>query len=104
MPVPDGTSSTSSWREVCPSPTPARLTRPLLAAVQEPSGAPESLATGPLAHQPAHTRAGWVALATGMGQWGSGASPRPRSPNPLRIAPSASDVSVSLNIYFYVLI
>jgi hypothetical protein len=58
MPVPDGTSSTSSWREVCPSPTPARLTRPLLAAVQEPSGAPESLATGPLAHQPAHQ--GWL--------------------------------------------
>ena len=83
MPVPDGTSSTSSWREVCPSPTPARLTRPLLAAVQEPSGAPESLATGPLAHHPAH--AGLVGWPWPQ-EWVSGGpglrlDPEPRPPS-----------------------
>ena len=33
------------------------------------------------------TRAGWVALATGMGQWGAGASPRPRPPTPPPYSP-----------------
>jgi hypothetical protein len=72
MPVPDELYVLLARGVPAPH-TPARLTRPLLAAVQETSGAPESLATGPLAHQPAHTRAGWVALATGVGQWRAGA-------------------------------
>jgi len=63
-------------------PPPRTPHTPPLAAAQEPRGAPESLANMAAWLTRPSTRAGWVAPATGMGQWGAGASPRPRTPSP----------------------
>ena len=64
-------------------PPPRTPHTPPLAAAQEPRGAPESLANGRLAHQAVHQ--GWLGGPShrdGLGQWGAGASPRPRTPSP----------------------